>query len=69
MRLLIDEYQFIWDEAFGGLPFFSYTNHTLMSEALGALWPVDMLGKLPTTFTDYLPEVVSYFRKRRREPY
>jgi starch phosphorylase len=55
MRLLIDEYQFIWDEAFEvACQVFSYTNHTLMSEALET-WPVDMLGEIfATTFTDYL---------------
>ena len=44
MRLLIDEHKFSWDEAFEvTCQVFSYTNHTLMSEALET-WPVDMIG-------------------------
>ncbi|MCL0244231.1 glycogen/starch/alpha-glucan phosphorylase, partial [Escherichia coli] len=46
MRLLIDEHKFSWDEAFEvTCQVFSYTTHTLMSEALET-WPVDMLGKI-----------------------
>ncbi|WP_028452099.1 glycogen/starch/alpha-glucan phosphorylase [Chitinilyticum aquatile] len=46
MRLLLDEYGLDWDTAWGYTSkIFSYTNHTLMSEALEC-WPVDMLGRL-----------------------
>lgn len=46
MRLLIDEHQLRWDEAWSLCTrIFSYTNHTLMAEALET-WPVDMMGRL-----------------------
>lgn len=46
MRLLIDEHDFDWQTAWDMvIRIFSYTNHTLMSEALET-WPVDLMGKL-----------------------
>ncbi|WP_409308454.1 glycogen phosphorylase [Pectobacterium sp. B1J-3] len=46
MRLLIDEHKFKWQAAWEVVTkVFSYTNHTLMQEALET-WPVDMLGKI-----------------------
>jgi starch phosphorylase len=46
MRLLVDEHELEWDFAWGLCQrIFSYTNHTLMSEALET-WPVDMMGRL-----------------------
>ncbi|KHN57807.1 maltodextrin phosphorylase [Dickeya fangzhongdai] len=46
MRLLIDEHKFKWDAAWEVVTkVFSYTNHTLMGEALET-WPVDMMGKI-----------------------
>jgi len=46
MRLLVDEHQLEWDTAWDLCQrVFSYTNHTLMQEALET-WPVDMLGRL-----------------------
>src|SRR5450830_446452 len=46
MRLLLDEHQLDWDTAWGLVQrIFSYTNHTLMHEALET-WPVEMLGRL-----------------------
>ncbi|PWC11741.1 glycogen phosphorylase [Brenneria roseae subsp. americana] len=46
MRLLIDEHKFKWQDAWTVVTkVFSYTNHTLMQEALET-WPVDMLGKI-----------------------
>ena len=46
MRLLLDEHRLPWDLAWLLCTrIFSYTNHTLMVEALET-WPVDMLGRL-----------------------
>ena len=46
MRLLLDEQHLPWDQAWSLCTrIFSYTNHTLMVEALET-WPVDMLGRL-----------------------
>ncbi|WP_157669724.1 glycogen/starch/alpha-glucan family phosphorylase [Chitinibacter sp. GC72] len=46
MRVLMDEASYEWEQAWAiTRKVFSYTNHTLMSEALET-WPVDMLGHL-----------------------
>jgi glycogen phosphorylase len=46
MRLLVDEHGMAWDAAFAQcVQAFSYTNHTLMPEALET-WPVRMLENL-----------------------
>jgi starch phosphorylase len=46
MRLLVDEHALTWDHAWALCQrVFSYTNHTLMHEALET-WPLDMLGRV-----------------------
>ena len=46
MRLLVDEHRLDWDTAWALCGrIFSYTNHTLMHEALET-WTVDLLGRL-----------------------
>ena len=46
MRLLLDEHQLGWDAAWSLCTrIFSYTNHTLMDEALET-WPVDLLARV-----------------------
>jgi starch phosphorylase len=46
MRILVDEQRVPWDEAWGLCKqIFSYTNHTLMHEALET-WPVDLFGRV-----------------------
>ncbi|OFV37390.1 glycogen phosphorylase [Klebsiella sp. HMSC16A12] len=69
MRLLIDEHKFSWDEAFEATcQVFSYTNHTLMSEALET-WPVDMLGKILPRHLQIIFEINDYFLKTLQEQY
>ena len=46
MRILLDEEGFSWDEAWDiTTRFMSYTNHTILAEALEK-WPVEMMKKL-----------------------
>ena len=46
MRLLMDEHHVVWETAWGLCTrIFSYTNHTLMEEALET-WPVDLLTRV-----------------------
>lgn len=69
MRLLIDEHQFNWDDAFEVVcQVFSYTNHTLMAEALET-WPVDMLGKILPRHLQIIFEINDYFLKTVQEQY
>lgn len=69
MRLLIDEHKFTWDDAFEvTCQVFSYTNHTLMSEALET-WPVDMIGKILPRHLGIIFEINDYFLKTIQEYY
>ena len=46
LRIMLDEHKLPWSQAWGLVQrIFSYTNHTLMHEALET-WPVEMLGRL-----------------------
>ncbi|AHZ96916.1 hypothetical protein F384_12700 [Citrobacter amalonaticus Y19] len=69
MRLLIDEHKFSWEDAFEVCcQVFSYTNHTLMSEALET-WSVDMLGKILPRHLQIIFEINDYFLKTLQEQY
>ncbi|QTF06792.1 glycogen phosphorylase [Brenneria izadpanahii] len=61
MRLLIDEHKFKWQDAWNIVTqVFSYTNHTLMQEALET-WPVDMLGKILPRHLQLIFEINEHF--------
>lgn len=63
MRLLIDNHNFKWEDAWEmTIRIFSYTNHTLMSEALET-WPVDMVGKFLPRHLQIIFEINDYFLK------
>ncbi|WBV21810.1 glycogen phosphorylase [Pantoea piersonii] len=69
MRLLIDDHKFTWDDAFEvTCQVFSYTNHTLMSEALET-WPVEMIGKILPRHLGIIFEINDYFLKTIQEYY
>ena len=61
MRILIDEEGIEWTEAWNMCcKIFSYTNHTLMSEALET-WQVDLMGRLLPRHLDIIFEINAYF--------
>jgi len=61
MRLLLDEYQVDWAMAWSLCTrIFSYTNHTLMEEALET-WQVDLLGRLLPRHMGLIYDINSYF--------
>ncbi|WP_158780746.1 glycogen phosphorylase [Pantoea sp. BAV 3049] len=69
MRLLIDEHKFNWDDAFEvTCQVFSYTNHTLMQEALET-WPVDMIGKILPRHLQIIFDINDYFLKTVQDYY
>ncbi|MEN5017222.1 glycogen phosphorylase [Erwinia sp. Eh17-17] len=69
MRLLIDENKYTWDDAFEiTCQVFSYTNHTLMQEALET-WPVDMIGKILPRHLQIIFDINDYFLKTIQEYY
>ena len=61
MRILIDEEGIAWTEAWNMCcKIFSYTNHTLMSEALET-WQVVLMGRLLPRHLDIIFEINAYF--------
>ncbi|MFK8256397.1 glycogen phosphorylase [Erwinia sp. AnSW2-5] len=69
MRVLIDENKFNWDDAFEvTCQVFSYTNHTLMQEALET-WPVDMIGKILPRHLQIIFDINDYFLKTIQDYY
>ena len=61
MRILIDEEGIAWHEAWDMCTrIFSYTNHTLMGEALES-WPVELVGRLLPRHLDIIYEINEHF--------
>lgn len=67
MRLLIDDHHFDWLTAWDTVTrVFSYTNHTLLSEALET-WPVDLMGKVLPRHLHLIFEINAHFLKSVQE--
>ncbi|MBI5615112.1 MAG: glycogen/starch/alpha-glucan phosphorylase [Gammaproteobacteria bacterium] len=70
MRLFVDEYELEWDEAWSiSCRTFSYTNHTLLPEALER-WPVELFGAVLPRHLEIVYEINRRFldEVRMRHP-
>lgn len=57
MRLLVDEYEYDWEQAWSiTQSTFAYTNHTLLPEALER-WPLDLFGRLLPRHLEMIYEI------------
>ncbi|WP_439234360.1 glycogen/starch/alpha-glucan phosphorylase [Lonepinella koalarum] len=66
MRILIDENGYTWEKAWQmSCHIFSYTCHTLMSEALET-WPVEMMAKILPRHLQMIFEINDYFLEHVR---
>ncbi|HYH82692.1 MAG TPA: glycogen/starch/alpha-glucan phosphorylase [Longimicrobium sp.] len=69
MRLLMDEHGMEWNAAFDmARETFSYTNHTVLPEALET-WGIDLFGRLLPRHLEIVQEIDRRFRDRVREKF
>jgi len=69
MRLLLDEHGLEWDAAWAVVKAtFSYTNHTLLPEALEK-WPVDLFGALLPRHLEIIYEINARFLEEVRKAF
>ncbi|AQP49437.1 glycogen phosphorylase [Tessaracoccus aquimaris] len=69
MRLLIDEHDFSWDEAWEVTSkCFDYTCHTLLPEAL-EVWPTELLGRLLPRHMEIIYQINEQFLAEVREAF
>lgn len=61
MRILIDDYELLWEQAWGVVTrIFAYTNHTVMPEAL-ELWSVELLERVLPRHLQIIYEINARF--------
>ena len=69
MRILLDEYNLTWDEAWAvTTKTCAYTNHTIMSEALEK-WPIELFSRLLPRIYQIVEEINRRFVARVEEKY
>lgn len=69
MRILVDEQGLRWDHAWSLTQrIFSYTNHTLMSEALET-WPLDLIGRVLPRHLMIIFDINNEFLSRTAEKF